>query len=64
MNKEKVSILDQVANLIFLHIFLIKFLKRLIIFIYKFDFDEYSKFPYLFNKFMDVDFCLKLFFFR
>ena len=64
LNKEKVSILDQVANLKFLHIFLIKFLKRLIILIYKFDFDEYSKFPNLVNNFMDLDFCLKLFFFR
>ena len=64
LNKEKVSILEETIHLKFLHIFLIKFLKRIIILTYKFDFDEYSKYPKLINNFMDLDFCLKLFFFR
>ena len=64
LNKEKVSILDKTEHLKFLHIFLINFLKRIIKLLYGFNFDDYSKFPYLVNNFMDLDFCLKLFFFR
>jgi len=64
LSKDKVSILEETIHLKFLHIFLIKFLKRIIKLIYKFDFDEYSKYPNLINNFMDLDFCLKLFFFR
>ena len=64
LNKEKVSILEETIHLKFLHIFLIKFLKRIIKLIYKFNFDEYSKYPRLIYNFMDLDFCLKLFFFR
>ena len=63
LNKEKVSILDKTEHLKFLHIFLINFLKRIIKLLYGFNFDDYSKFPYLVNNFMDLDFCLKLFFF-
>ena len=64
LNKEKVSILEETIHLKFLHIFLIKFLKRIIKLLYEFSFDEYSKYPKLINNFMDLDFCLKLFLFR
>ena len=61
---EKVSLLEETIHLKFLHTFLIKFLKWVIKDIYKFEFDEYSKYPIMINCLMDLDFCIKLFFFR
>ena len=56
------SILGETIHLKFLHIFVIKFLKWINKIIYKFD--EYSKYPIMINNLMDLDFCIKLFFFR
>ena len=61
---EKVSILEETIHLKFLHSFLIKFIKIYLKDILKlFGYDEYSKYPIIINYLMDIDFCLKLFFF-
>ena len=62
LNKGNASILEEVVHLKFLHTFLIKFsvfFKKDII---EFDPDDFCKFPILIKYFMDIDFCLKLFF--
>ena len=64
LKEEKASILEETIHLKFLQIFVIKFLKRIIKLIYKFEFEEYSQYPIMIRNLMDIDFCLKLFFFR
>ena len=61
---EKVSILNETIHLKNLHIFLIKYLIWFIKIIFKFEFDEYLNYPIMINNLMDLDFCIKLFFFR
>ena len=60
LNKENASILEEVIHLKFLQAFLIKFQK----FFLKEEFVliDFCKFPLLIKYFMDIDFCLKLFF--
>ena len=62
LEKEKVSILDEIIHLKYIQIFLIKYCKYFTKQI--FDFDEYSKFPVMIKSFQDMDFCFKYFFFR
>lgn len=62
--EKNTSILGEVKDLKFLQIFLINYLKLFIKSIFKFEFDEYSKYPNMIYNLMDLDFCLKLFFFR
>ena len=62
--EEKKSILKESIHLRFVHIFLIKFLKLLIKAMLEIEFDEYIKFPTVVKYLMDIDFCLKLFFYR
>ena len=62
LNKEKVSILNETIQLRFLHIFLIKCCKFFSKTIY--EFEDFSKFPFMIKSLTDLDFCLKYFFFR
>ena len=62
LNKENVSILEEVIHLKFLHTFLIKFSVFFAKDIIEFEPDDFCKFPNLIKYFMDIDFCLKLFF--
>ena len=60
--EENASILEEVIHLKFLQSFLIKFAKFFQKEILEFDENNYCKFPILIKYFMDIDFCLKLFF--
>ena len=62
IEKQKVSILDEIYELQFLQIFLIRYIKFLTKMIY--NFDEFSKYPIMIKSLQDLDFCLKYFFFR
>ena len=62
--EKNASILGETKNLKFLHIFLINYLKLFIKIIFNFEFNEYSEYPNMIYYLMDLDFCLKLFFFR
>jgi hypothetical protein len=62
LNKENASILEEVIHLKFLHTFLIKFAIYFQKTILKFNPSDFCKFPALIKYFMDIDFCLKLFF--
>ena len=62
INKENASILEEVIHLKFLHTFLINFAKFFQKEILEFDSKDFCKFPLLIKYFMDIDFCLKLFF--
>ena len=62
--EEKTSILDETLNLKFLQVFLIGYIKRLTKYIYKFNNDDFSKYPVMIKYLIDLDFCFRYFFFR
>ena len=62
LTKEKASIIEEIGHLKFLQSFLIKHAKYIRKIVFKFGYDEYRKYPLLIKYFMDIDFCLKLYF--
>ena len=64
LNKNKESILEETIYLIFVHSFLIKFLKYNNKIRSLFEYNEYSKYPTMLKYLMALDFCLKLFFYN